>query len=90
MQSLMIRMALGVCLLGLIVSSAGAFTCPALVEQCREAASKMDMDPSADKAAVARVKQGCEEALQLHESGQHAESVAKAKEAIQMAEGTAK
>lgn len=88
MQKRMLQVVVMVALLGLMVSSGWAFTCPALVEQCRQAVNSMSMKPGADQTKAAQMKQGCEDALQLHQTGQHAEAVAKAKETIQMAGGS--
>lgn len=77
-------------LLGLGASSVSAFQCPALVQQCQTLVGKMEKRAGADMAKVAQAKQGCEEALRLHERGDHKGSVIKAGEAISLAGEAAK
>jgi len=54
-----------------------ASTCPVLIKQGREAAAKLDAKDDKVKKALAKL----DEAQKLHDSGQHAASVAAAREA---------
>ena len=55
-----------------------ASSCPKVIKQGREAAAKMKADDPKVKVAVAKL----DEAQKMHESGKHAESLAKANEAL--------
>ena len=55
-----------------------ASSCPKVIKQGREAAAKMKADDPKVKMAVAKLDQ----AQKMHESGKHAESLAKANEAL--------
>jgi hypothetical protein len=55
-----------------------ANSCPKLIKEGREAAAKMKADDPKVKGAVAKL----DEAQKLHDGGKHAESVAKANEAL--------
>ncbi|HEX5816280.1 MAG TPA: hypothetical protein VF010_13190 [Methylomirabilota bacterium] len=55
-----------------------ASSCPKVIKQGREAAAKMKADDPKVKMAVAKL----DEAQKMHESGKHAESLAKANEAL--------
>lgn len=85
MPKLIIGAVVGVFVLGLQASSALAYHCPRLVEECNALVTKLEKNPQADTAQVAEAKQGCEDALQLHSDGQHADAVIKAGDAISMA-----
>ena len=64
--------------LALTSGAALANSCPKLIKEGREAAAKMKADDPKVKGAVAKL----DEAQKLHDGGQHAESVAKANEAL--------
>jgi len=68
--------------LGLSAPVAFAFHCPNLVKECRAVVAKMEQRADADKAMVAEAKKGCEEALKLHEAGNHKGAQTKVGEAI--------
>lgn len=68
--------------LGLSASVALAYHCPLLVKECRAVVAKMEQRADTDKAIVAEAKKGCEEALKLHEAGNHKGGQTKAGEAI--------
>ncbi|HEV8472956.1 MAG TPA: hypothetical protein VGR82_09295 [Methylomirabilota bacterium] len=55
-----------------------ASTCPKVIKEGREAAAKMKADDPKVKGAVAKL----DDAQKLHDSGKHAESLAKANEAL--------
>ena len=55
-----------------------ASSCPKVIKQGRDAAAKMKADDPKVKAAVAKL----DDAQKLHDSGKHAESQAKANEAL--------
>ena len=55
-----------------------ASSCPKVIKQGRDAAAKMKADDPKVKGAVAKL----DEAQKLHDSGKHAESMAKANEAL--------
>jgi hypothetical protein len=55
-----------------------ASSCPKVIKQGREAAAKMKADDPKVKMAVAKL----DAAQKMHESGKHAESLAKANEAL--------
>jgi hypothetical protein len=55
-----------------------ASSCPKVIKQGRDAAAKMKADDPKVKAAVAKL----DDAQKLHDSGKHAESLAKANEAL--------
>lgn len=55
-----------------------ASSCPKVIKQGRDAAAKMKMDDPKVKGAVAKL----DDAQKLHDSGKHAESLAKANEAL--------
>ena len=55
-----------------------ASSCPKVIKQGREAAAKMKADDPKVKMAVAKL----DESQKLHDSGKHAESLAKANEAL--------
>ena len=76
--------------LGLSATTAHAFHCPKLVSECQALVGKMEKRADADQAKVAEAKQGCDEALQLHEQGDHKSSVIKAGESISLAGEAAK
>jgi len=52
------------------------------VRECRAVVVKMEQRADTDKAIVAEAKKGCEEALKLHEAGDHKGSQSKVGEAI--------
>ncbi len=80
----------GALMLGLSAASALAYHCPLLVKECNALASKMEKKPNTDKKQVAGAKQGCADALQLHNTGKHANAVIKAGKAMAMAGKSAK
>jgi len=55
-----------------------ASSCPKVIKEGRDAAAKMKADDPKVKAAVAKLN----EAQKLHDSGKHAESLARANEAV--------
>lgn len=55
-----------------------ASSCPKVIKQGREAAAKMKAGDPKVKMAVAKL----DEAQKMHDSGKHAESLAKANEAL--------
>ena len=55
-----------------------ASSCPKVIKEGREAAAKMDKNDPKVKGAVAKL----DEAQSLHDSGKHADSLAKANEAL--------
>ena len=55
-----------------------ASSCPKVIKQGRDAAATMKADDPKVKGAVAKL----DEAQKLHDSGKHAESLAKANEAL--------
>lgn len=77
-------------ILGLSAAPVQAFHCPKLVNECRALVAKMEKRAGIDKMKVAKAKQGCEDALKLHEAGKHKASVIKAGEAISLAGEAAK
>ena len=64
--------------LALTSGVAFASSCPKVIKQGRDAAAKMKADDPKVKAAVAKL----DDAQKLHDSGKHAESLAKANEAL--------
>jgi hypothetical protein len=67
-----------------------AYHCPKLVAECRAVVGKVEKRAGSDMGKVAEAKQGCEDALKLHEQGDHKASVIKAGEAISLAGEAAK
>jgi hypothetical protein len=55
-----------------------ASSCPKVIKEGRDAAAKMKADDPKVKAAVAKLN----EAQKLHDGGKHADSMAKANEAL--------
>ncbi len=74
-----------VLIVGSTTPAALAYHCPLLVKECKALVAKLEKKPQSDKKLVAQAKQGCEEALQLHETGNHADAVIAAGEAIALA-----
>jgi hypothetical protein len=72
-------------MLGVNVAPVQAFHCPLLAKECQALVAKMEKRGDTDKAKVAKAKQGCDDALRLHEGGKHKASVIKAGEAISLA-----
>lgn len=66
--------------LGLIPSPALAFQCPSLVKQAGDAMARM----KGDDAKLGQAKDLVVQAQKLHNTGQHAESVKKANEALEL------
>ena len=58
--------------------AAFASSCPKVIKEARETAAKMKADDPKVKGAVAKL----DEAQKLHDGGKHAESMAKANEAL--------
>ena len=77
MKKLLIVTAVAVSL-ALTGSVAFASSCPRVIKQGRDAAAKMDKNDAKVKAAVAKL----DEAQALHDGGKHADSLAKANEAL--------
>lgn len=75
---------------GLSATPALAFHCPKLVAECQAVAAKAEKRAGSDMSKVAEAKQGCDDALKLHEQGKHKESVIKAGESISLAGEAAK
>jgi hypothetical protein len=59
-------------------SVAMASSCPKVIKEGRDAAAKMKKDDPKVKAALAKL----DDAQKLHDGGKHAESLAKANEAV--------
>jgi hypothetical protein len=59
-------------------SVAMASSCPKVIKEGRDAAAKMKQDDPKVKAALAKL----DDAQKLHDGGKHAESLAKANEAV--------
>ena len=55
-----------------------ASSCPKIIKEGRDAAARMKADDPKVKAVVAKL----DEAQKLHDAGKHAESLAKANEAV--------
>jgi len=64
--------------LTLAAGPALASSCPKVIKEGRDAAAKMKADDPKVKGAVAKLN----EAQKLHDGGKHAESLAKANEAL--------
>lgn len=64
--------------LALTSGVAFASSCPKVIKQGRDAAAKMKADDPKVKGAVTKL----DDAQKLHDSGKHAESLAKANEAL--------
>ena len=90
MKKLVVGAVAGMLIIGLHIPAALAFHCPALVKECEALVAKVENRPSADKAQAAAAKQGCAEAMKLHEAGNHTDSIIKAGEAIAQAGKAAK
>ena len=71
--------------LALGTTAALAFHCPKLVAECQAVVAKAQARTGTDMAKLAEAKQGCEDALKLHEQGKHRDSVIKAGESIALA-----
>ena len=78
MKKLLTLCAVAAAIVVLAGSPAYAFKCPTMIKEGKEAAAKMKADDPKVKAAVAKL----DEAQKLHDSGKHAESMAKANEAV--------
>ena len=66
-------------------TAALAFDCPNLVAECQAVVAKAEKRTGTDMAKLAQAKQGCEDALTLHEQGKHRDAVIKAGESIALA-----
>ncbi len=66
--------------LGLITSPAAAFRCPLLIKQANEAMAKA----KASDGKLTQAKDLVAHAQRLHDAGQHADSVKKANEALEL------
>ena len=75
---------------GLAAAPAQAFHCPLLVKECRALVAKMEKREGADQGKVAEARAGCEEALKLHEAGNHKGAIVRAGQAITTAGEAAK
>ena len=64
--------------LAFTAGAAFASSCPKVIKEGREAAAKMDPNDPKVKGAVAKLN----EAQSLHDGGKHADSLAKANEAL--------
>lgn len=69
-------------LAALAASPALAFYCPSLVKDCQATADAVAKRDGSDKEAVTKARQGCEEAMKLHQEGKHKDSMIRAGEAI--------
>jgi len=76
MKKAMVAMAVAVSLA--FTGVAMASSCPKIIKEGRDAAAKMKADDPKVKAAVAKL----DEAQKLHDTGKHADSLAKANEAL--------
>ncbi len=76
--------------LGAFGAPAHAWDCPALVKECQALVAKTEKREGVDAGKLAQAKQGCADALKLHEGGKHKAAVIKAGEAISMAGEAAK
>ena len=74
----LITLSAAVAIVAMAAGPALAFKCPAMVKEGRDAAAKMKADDPKVKAAVAKL----DDAQKLHDSGKHAESLARANEAL--------
>ena len=72
-------------IVGLNTVPVWAYHCPNLVKTCYALVAKLEKRADIDKQTLANAKQSCEQALRLHESGWHKESVIKVGEAISLA-----
>ncbi len=72
-------------LLVLTAPSVYAFDCPNLVNRCNALVGKMEKRAGTDKMKLTKAKQGCAEALSLHQAGKHQASVTAAGHAISQA-----
>jgi hypothetical protein len=90
MKTLVIGTLVGMLVVGWQVPSALAIHCPALVKECEALVAKLENRPSADKAQLAAAKQGCAEAMKLHDAGNHTDSLIKVGEGITQAGKAAK
>ncbi len=70
---------------GLSASPVLAWYCPKLVEDCHTLVRSTEKRAGVDKGMLAEARKGCEEALRLHKTGKHKQSVVKAGEAISLA-----
>jgi hypothetical protein len=77
MKSALVAMAVAVSL-AVTGGVATASSCPKVIKEGRDAAAKMKADDPKVKAALAKL----DEAQKLHDGGKHAESLAKANEAV--------
>lgn len=81
--------AVGLVASGLVIGL-GAFGAPAHAWDCPALVAKTEKREGVDAGKVAQAKQGCADALKLHEGGKHKASVIKAGKAISMAGEAAK
>jgi hypothetical protein len=62
-----------------------AFHCPKLVAECQAVVAKAETRAGTDMSKLAEAKQGCADALTLHEQGKHRDAIIKAGESIALA-----
>jgi hypothetical protein len=74
----------------MVSAPAYAFHCPILVKECLATVESIAKRPGSDQKMLAEAKQGCDDALKLHQAGNHKASVEKVGEAITMAGKAAK
>lgn len=82
MERSWIGIVMGGALVGLTASPVLAYHCPALIKECQTTADVVSKRPDTDKAAVEKARQGCDEAMKLHQEGKHKESMIKAGDTI--------
>lgn len=82
MKTLVVGTLVTAFILGPTTSLVLAYHCPKLVKECQALVAKMQKRRDTDKTKVAAAERGCKEALRLHKSGKHKDSVIKAGEAI--------
>ena len=73
---------MGAALVALAAGPVLAYHCPALVKECQTTADIVAKRPGTDKAAVDKAREGCDEAMKLHQDGKHKESMIKAGDTI--------
>lgn len=73
---------MGLALTTIWAGQALAYHCPALVKECQATADIVASREGSDKAAVAKARMGCDEAMTLHQAGKHKEAQIRVGEAI--------
>ena len=82
MKRLPVSILIGLALPALVAGPALAYHCPALVKECQATADIVAKRDGSDKAAAAKARKGCDEAMKLHQEGKHKEAMIRAGEAI--------